>query len=62
MRKLAPAAAEVDRVTALTSGLSIFAIVAAVLGGSQSLHTDSFDEALALPSEKAARIALPPHS
>jgi methylmalonyl-CoA mutase N-terminal domain/subunit len=32
--------------------------MAAVLGGSQSLHTDSFDEALALPSEKAARIAL----
>ena len=32
--------------------------LAAVLGGTQSLHTDSFDEALALPSEKAARIAL----
>ncbi|MCH7789051.1 MAG: methylmalonyl-CoA mutase [Acidobacteria bacterium] len=32
--------------------------MAAVLGGSQSLHTDSYDEALALPSEKAARIAL----
>src|SRR5204862_4597873 len=31
---------------------------AAVLGGAQSLHTDSFDEALALPSDKAARIAL----
>jgi methylmalonyl-CoA mutase N-terminal domain/subunit len=31
---------------------------AAVLGGTQSLHTNSFDEALALPSEKAARIAL----
>src|SRR5207244_499263 len=29
-----------------------------VLGGTQSLHTDSFDEALALPTEKAARIAL----
>jgi methylmalonyl-CoA mutase N-terminal domain/subunit len=32
--------------------------LAAVLGGTQSLHTDSFDEALALPTEKAARIAL----
>ena len=32
--------------------------LAAVLGGAQSLHTNSFDEALSLPSEKAARIAL----
>ncbi|TML18091.1 MAG: methylmalonyl-CoA mutase [Actinobacteria bacterium] len=32
--------------------------LAAVLGGTQSLHTDAFDEALALPTEKAARIAL----
>ncbi len=32
--------------------------LAAVLGGTQSLHTNSYDEALALPSEKAARIAL----
>jgi methylmalonyl-CoA mutase N-terminal domain/subunit len=32
--------------------------LAAVLGGTQSLHTDSFDEALALPTEQAARIAL----
>jgi methylmalonyl-CoA mutase N-terminal domain/subunit len=32
--------------------------VAAVLGGTQSLHTNSFDEALALPSAKAARLAL----
>jgi methylmalonyl-CoA mutase, N-terminal domain len=32
--------------------------MAAVLGGTQSLHTNSYDEALALPSEKAARIAL----
>jgi methylmalonyl-CoA mutase, N-terminal domain len=30
----------------------------AVLGGTQSLHTNSFDEAIALPSEKAARLAL----
>ena len=30
----------------------------AVLGGTQSLHTNSYDEALALPSEKAARLAL----
>ncbi len=32
--------------------------LAAAMGGTQSLHTDSFDEALALPTEKAARIAL----
>ena len=32
--------------------------LAGVLGGTQSLHTDSFDEAMALPTEKAARIAL----
>jgi methylmalonyl-CoA mutase N-terminal domain/subunit len=32
--------------------------LAGVLGGTQSLHTNSFDEALALPTEQAARIAL----
>ena len=32
--------------------------LAGVLGGTQSLHTNSMDEALALPTEKAARIAL----
>lgn len=32
--------------------------LAAVLGGTQSLHTNSMDEALALPSEKAVRLAL----
>ncbi len=32
--------------------------LAAVLGGTQSLHTNSMDEALALPTEKAVRIAL----
>jgi methylmalonyl-CoA mutase N-terminal domain/subunit len=32
--------------------------LAAVLGGTQSLHTNSMDEAMALPSEKAVRIAL----
>jgi methylmalonyl-CoA mutase N-terminal domain/subunit len=32
--------------------------MAAVLGGTQSLHTNSFDEALSLPTEQAARIAL----
>ncbi len=32
--------------------------LAAVMGGTQSLHTDSYDEALALPTEDAARIAL----
>src|ERR1700737_2285649 len=31
--------------------------MAAVLGGTQSLHTNSFDEAIALPSETAARVA-----
>jgi methylmalonyl-CoA mutase N-terminal domain/subunit len=31
---------------------------AAVVGGTQSLHTNSFDEALALPSENAVRVAL----
>src|SRR6478736_8461484 len=37
-----------------TAGVSL----AAVLGGTQSLHTNSFDEALALPTEDAVRIAL----
>ena len=32
--------------------------LAAVLGGTQSLHTNSYDEAIALPSDKAARLAL----
>jgi methylmalonyl-CoA mutase, N-terminal domain len=32
--------------------------LAAVLGGTQSLHTNSYDEAIALPSQKAARLAL----
>ena len=32
--------------------------LAAVLGGTQSLHTDGYDEALALPTAEAARIAL----
>src|SRR5207237_2612098 len=32
--------------------------MSAVLGGTQSLHTNSFDEALALPTEHAVRIAL----
>src|ERR671932_765662 len=32
--------------------------LSAVLGGTQSLHTNAFDEALALPTEKSARIAL----
>src|SRR5438552_1750919 len=30
----------------------------AILGGTQSLHTNSYDEAIALPTEKAARLAL----
>ena len=32
--------------------------MSAVLGGTQSLHTNGFDEAIALPTEAAARIAL----
>jgi len=32
--------------------------LAGVMGGTQSLHTDSYDEALALPTDKAARLAL----
>ena len=32
--------------------------LAAVIGGTQSLHTNSKDEALALPSESAAKLAL----
>jgi methylmalonyl-CoA mutase N-terminal domain/subunit len=35
-----------------------FEALAAVLGGAQSLHTNSFDEALALPTEESARLAL----
>jgi methylmalonyl-CoA mutase N-terminal domain/subunit len=35
-----------------------FEAMAAVLGGTQSLHTNSFDEALALPTERAVKIAL----
>jgi len=35
-----------------------FEALSAVLGGCQSLHTNSYDEALALPTEKAAQIAL----
>src|SRR5205814_4825519 len=34
--------------------------LSAVLGGAQSLHTNSFDEALGLPPERAARIGLRP--
>jgi len=32
--------------------------LAAVLGGAQSIHTNAYDEALALPTEKAALLAL----
>lgn len=35
-----------------------FQALAAVLGGTQSLHTNSFDEALCLPTEEAVRVAL----
>ena len=34
--------------------------LSAVLGGTQSLHTNSHDEALGLPAEEAARLALQP--
>jgi methylmalonyl-CoA mutase N-terminal domain/subunit len=43
---------EVNLVRVAVQGL------AAVLGGTQSLHTNSFDEAIALPTSKAARLAL----
>jgi methylmalonyl-CoA mutase N-terminal domain/subunit len=43
---------EVNLVRVTVQGL------AAVLGGTQSLHTNSFDEAIALPTAKAARLAL----
>jgi methylmalonyl-CoA mutase N-terminal domain/subunit len=43
---------EVNLVRVAVQGL------AAVLGGTQSLHTNSYDEAIALPNEKAARLAL----
>src|SRR5665811_1794400 len=43
---------EVNMVRVALQGLG------ADLGGTQSLHTNSFDEALALPSQKAARLAL----
>ncbi|MDQ1308625.1 MAG: methylmalonyl-CoA mutase, N-terminal domain [Actinomycetota bacterium] len=43
---------EVNMVRVAVQGL------AAVLGGTQSLHTNSFDEAIALPTQKAARLAL----
>src|SRR5437870_3337146 len=40
------------------AGSTALQALAAVLGGTQSLHTDSYDEALALPTAEAARIAL----
>lgn len=43
---------EVNLVRVAVQGL------AAVLGGTQSLHTNAFDEAIALPTEKSARLAL----
>jgi len=43
---------EVNLVRVAVQGL------AAVLGGTQSLHTNSYDEAIALPTQKAARLAL----
>src|SRR5579859_4224632 len=65
------AAAQMLRFHAQTAGVSLTAqqpennvvrttiqAMAAVLGGCQSLHTNALDEALALPSERSARIAL----
>ncbi|MFI7347016.1 methylmalonyl-CoA mutase [Streptomyces sp. NPDC049936] len=46
---------EVNLVRVAVQGL------AAVLGGTQSLHTNSFDEAIALPTDKSARLALRTH-
>ena len=46
-----------SRARSCRSRVSLQAL-AAVLGGTQSLHTNSYDEALALPSTKAARLAL----
>jgi methylmalonyl-CoA mutase N-terminal domain/subunit len=37
---------------------TVFEALAAILGGTQSLHTNSFDEALALPTERAVRTAV----
>jgi methylmalonyl-CoA mutase N-terminal domain/subunit len=50
--QLAAQQPEVNLVRVALQGL------AAVLGGTQSLHTNSYDEAIALPTEKAARLAL----
>jgi len=50
--QLAAQQPEVNLVRVAVQGL------AAVLGGTQSLHTNSFDEAIALPTAKAARLAL----
>ncbi len=72
MRQFAPAkpGSLMLRTHCQTSGVSLteqdpynnvvrtaFEALAAVLGGTQSLHTNSFDEAIALPSEASARIA-----
>ncbi|MCH5677603.1 acyl-CoA mutase large subunit family protein [Streptomyces gilvus] len=50
--QLAAQQPEVNLVRVALQGLG------AVLGGTQSLHTNSFDEAIALPTQKAARLAL----
>ena len=64
-RSLADAVPHADRGVSLTAQQPELNIVrtalealAAVLGGTQSLHTNSFDEALALPTEHAVKIAL----
>ncbi len=72
MERFSPAkpASSMLRTHCQTSGVSLtaqdpynnvvrtaFEAMAAVLGGTQSLHTNSFDEAIALPTEESARIA-----
>ena len=53
-RRLALTAQSIDNNVVRTT----LQALAAVLGGTQSLHTNSRDEALALPTEEAARLAL----
>jgi len=52
-RRLSPGAATMNNIAR-----AAIQAMAAVLGGTQSLHTDAYDEAFALPTEEAARIAL----
>ncbi len=71
LRRQGPASSWLMRCHTQTAGVSLTAqqplnniartaieALAAVLGGTQSLHTNSYDEALALPTEDAVRVAL----